>query len=144
MYKKYAILADHDLIRQHIKITNIRYAFVSKNLQEMPTVNLDYDYDLAQSFWQHVHLYEVEFNDDNDPVYVRKLRYDSEKNPINGWIDLQNYFEKDKHTYYFLSDKFYNSVVDITIAIWQWAAEWANYEVRNRIVDSIEDEEDVQ
>ena len=85
----------------------------------------------------------IEFNDDNEPVCVHRLYHDSEKNHLNGWIDLQNYFREDKHTYSFLGDNYYNSDVDIVVAIRQWAKQWANYEVRNRIVDSIEDEEDV-
>ena len=60
--KKYIVLADTSYMENHLEITNIRYGFVSKNLGDTPTCNLNYAVDFTADFYWHIRFYEVFFN----------------------------------------------------------------------------------
>lgn len=147
MKKKYIVLANTSYMKEHLEITNIRYAFVSKNLGDAPTSNLNYDVDFTDTFYRHIRFYEVTFNDKGQPVKLHCLGgYQDDVEFPNGWIDFSEYLLDAEYYRWFVHNNaeegyYFDSNEELYKRLLEWSHESADYLVRNRLIESIENEE---
>lgn len=147
MIKKYIVLTNSFFIKNYIQITNIRYTYVAKSLNDAPTSNLDYDYDFTEEFFRHIRFYEISFNDNGQPVKLHCLSGEQQDVDFpNGWIDCNHYIQDNEYNHWFVHNNteegyYFESNDKLFEAILKWAKEEADYFVRDRIITSIEDKE---
>ena len=147
MNKKYFAASNTYYMKNFIDITDVKYIYSMKSLNDPGYSKLYYNYELTGEFFKHVHFYELYFNDKGSPV---KLHWLSEiKDDVefpNGWIDFNNYLSEIEYNKWFVYNCpekgiYFDSNEELYKAILRWAKDQVERQIKDKIVDSVENEE---
>jgi hypothetical protein len=145
--KKYFVAADSYYMKDYIEVKNIRYAFCSKSLKDAPVSNLNFDSNFSNEFFKHICFYEIYFNEKEQPVRLHNLtKQEDDIEFANGWLDYNDYIYNNEYNKWFIfkgSEKgvYFDSNSELFEAMLDWKREQAIYYIKDRIIDSIMDEE---
>ena len=140
MENKFFVVSNTQLLKQHIRVKNIRFAYIGVDpFREKPTTNLNYDTDCSELFRRYIKVYMVTIDDD---CLKMKEVGGKEEYEFKSILHLIYSVEKMEYHYFFLDKPFYNSHEELSKAIRDWAKIQVNDLAKQYIVDYLEDYED--